>query len=176
MTKDQVIASLANALDKIDSEDAKQAMADMFQQIQQKQLPQPGPETSAILMKAFMANLKVSGKPTMAPGMRGATAPGEQTIEESLAESASDIIAPTQITDDDLKMIEDLQARFLIATKRRAKKVAALNALAQRKIAPALKAMIPLVADICVSIDTGAQRIVVNPPEGLIELNEPGAG
>jgi 16S rRNA processing protein RimM len=35
--------------------------------------------------------------------------------------------------------------------------------------------LIPLVADICISIDTGAQRIVVNPPEGLIELNEPGA-
>jgi 16S rRNA processing protein RimM len=31
--------------------------------------------------------------------------------------------------------------------------------------------LIPLVADICVSIDTAAQRIVVNPPDGLIELN-----
>src|SRR5690606_9221488 len=47
MTKDQVIASLANALSKIDSPEAKEAMAEMFQQIQSKQLPQPGPETSA---------------------------------------------------------------------------------------------------------------------------------
>jgi 16S rRNA processing protein RimM len=31
--------------------------------------------------------------------------------------------------------------------------------------------LIPLVADICLSIDTAARRIVVNPPEGLIELN-----
>jgi 16S rRNA processing protein RimM len=31
--------------------------------------------------------------------------------------------------------------------------------------------LIPLVADICVSIDPAAQRIVVNPPEGLLELN-----
>jgi 16S rRNA processing protein RimM len=32
--------------------------------------------------------------------------------------------------------------------------------------------LIPLVADICTSIDVPARRIVVNPPEGLIELNE----
>ena len=31
--------------------------------------------------------------------------------------------------------------------------------------------LIPLVADICLSIDTTAQRIVVKPPEGLIDLN-----
>jgi 16S rRNA processing protein RimM len=31
--------------------------------------------------------------------------------------------------------------------------------------------LIPLVADICVMVDTSAKRIVVNPPEGLLELN-----
>ena len=31
--------------------------------------------------------------------------------------------------------------------------------------------LIPLVAGICLSIDTAAQCIVVNPPQGLIELN-----
>lgn len=31
--------------------------------------------------------------------------------------------------------------------------------------------LIPLVADICVSVDPAAQRIVIDPPEGLIELN-----
>ena len=36
--------------------------------------------------------------------------------------------------------------------------------------------LIPLVAGICLSIDTAAQRIVVNPPEGLIELNLREAG
>jgi 16S rRNA processing protein RimM len=36
--------------------------------------------------------------------------------------------------------------------------------------------LIPLAADICVHVDPGAQQIVVNPPEGLIELNEPGSG
>jgi 16S rRNA processing protein RimM len=34
--------------------------------------------------------------------------------------------------------------------------------------------LIPLVADICVHIDIGAQQIVVNPPDGLVELNERG--
>ena len=31
--------------------------------------------------------------------------------------------------------------------------------------------LIPLVADICVSVDIRQRRIVINPPEGLIELN-----
>jgi 16S rRNA processing protein RimM len=31
--------------------------------------------------------------------------------------------------------------------------------------------LIPLVADICVEVDPAAQRIVVRPPEGLLELN-----
>ena len=30
---------------------------------------------------------------------------------------------------------------------------------------------IPMTADICVSIDPAARRIVVDPPEGLMELN-----
>jgi 16S rRNA processing protein RimM len=34
--------------------------------------------------------------------------------------------------------------------------------------------LIPLVADICVRVDPRASRIVVDPPAGLIELNEPG--
>jgi 16S rRNA processing protein RimM len=31
--------------------------------------------------------------------------------------------------------------------------------------------LIPLVAGICVNVDVGAKRIVVDPPEGLLELN-----
>ena len=33
--------------------------------------------------------------------------------------------------------------------------------------------LIPLAADICVQIDPQTARIVVSPPEGLIELNAP---
>jgi 16S rRNA processing protein RimM len=32
--------------------------------------------------------------------------------------------------------------------------------------------LIPLVADICVEVDVRGRRIVVDPPEGLLELNE----
>jgi ribosomal 30S subunit maturation factor RimM len=32
--------------------------------------------------------------------------------------------------------------------------------------------LIPLVAEICTTIDPVARRIVVDPPEGLLELNE----
>jgi hypothetical protein len=32
--------------------------------------------------------------------------------------------------------------------------------------------LIPLAADICVRVDPQAARIVVSPPDGLIELNE----
>jgi 16S rRNA processing protein RimM len=31
--------------------------------------------------------------------------------------------------------------------------------------------LIPLVAGICVEVDVAAKRIVVNPPEGLLDLN-----
>ena len=34
--------------------------------------------------------------------------------------------------------------------------------------------LIPLVAEICIEIDVAARRIVVNPPDGLLELNERG--
>lgn len=34
--------------------------------------------------------------------------------------------------------------------------------------------LVPLAADICVEIDTQARRIIVEPPEGLLELNDNG--
>ena len=36
--------------------------------------------------------------------------------------------------------------------------------------------LIPLAAAICVSIDVGARRIRIDPPEGLLELNETARG
>jgi 16S rRNA processing protein RimM len=32
--------------------------------------------------------------------------------------------------------------------------------------------LIPLVADICVEVDVAGRRVIVNPPEGLLEVNE----
>jgi 16S rRNA processing protein RimM len=34
--------------------------------------------------------------------------------------------------------------------------------------------LIPLVAEICTEIDVAGRRIIVNPPDGLLELNAPG--
>jgi 16S rRNA processing protein RimM len=34
--------------------------------------------------------------------------------------------------------------------------------------------LVPLVADICVTIDVAARRIVIDPPDGLLELNDAG--
>lgn len=34
--------------------------------------------------------------------------------------------------------------------------------------------LVPLAADICIAVDTHARRIIVEPPEGLLELNEDG--
>ena len=31
--------------------------------------------------------------------------------------------------------------------------------------------LVPLAADICVSIDVAARQIIVDPPEGLLEVN-----
>lgn len=36
--------------------------------------------------------------------------------------------------------------------------------------------MVPLVGDICLQVDVPARRVVVNPPDGLIELYRKGAG
>ena len=36
--------------------------------------------------------------------------------------------------------------------------------------------MIPLVAEICVRVDPAARTIVVNPPEGLLDVNQGGSG
>jgi ribosomal 30S subunit maturation factor RimM len=33
--------------------------------------------------------------------------------------------------------------------------------------------LVPLATDICTTIDVGAKRIVIEPPEGLLDLNTP---
>jgi ribosomal 30S subunit maturation factor RimM len=39
-------------------------------------------------------------------------------------------------------------------------------------VTPAGEALIPLVLDICTTIDTAGRRIVIDPPEGLLALNQ----
>jgi HEAT repeat protein len=151
LTKDQVIASLAYALDKIEGDEAKQAMADMFQQIQSGQLPQPGPETSAILMRAHMDKQRQSGQATMAPGGQ----PG--STGQISTGTGNTRVEPTQVTEEDMHLIDDLKARYLMAAKRRQKKVAAMNALANRKITPAVATIVAHVDDSDPIIASAAQ-------------------
>ncbi len=171
LTKDQVIASLAYALDKIESDEAKEAMAELFQQVQNGQLPQPGPETSGILMREYMKRQKASGQATMAPG---AAAGGADGMGGTGTARPAEHVEPTQVTEEDMRLIDDLQARYLMAAKRRAKKVAALNALANRKIVPALKPIIAHVADSDLIIASAAQMALqdfAQPPVAQQSLN-----
>jgi len=153
LTKDQVIASLAGALEKIDSDEARAAMSAIFQQIQSGQLPQPGPETAALLLKAHMAAQKSAGQATMAPG----SAAGEGMASGTPTHSAATGPAPTPVSEDDLQAMEDLKARYLLASKRRTKKVAAMNSLANRKIAAAVPLIVPHVTDSDAIIASAAQ-------------------
>lgn len=151
LTKDQVIASLAAALEKIDTDESRQAMSDLFQQIQSGQIPQPGPETAAILLKAHMAAQKAAGHATMAPGQAPAGAAAQTGIASETGPE------PTQVTEQDMQAIEDLKARYLISSKRRAKKVAAMNALGTRKIGAAASQLVTHVSDSDPIIASAAQ-------------------
>jgi HEAT repeat protein len=139
MTKDKVVASLAFALNRIDSPEAHALMGELHDQIQSGQLPAAGPETADILMRAYMKAKRESGQATMAPGTAGsgAAASGHEPGE----------IHPTVISEEDLANIAALEARYLMAGKKRARKVAAMAALAQKKIVAALKVLIPHLTD-----------------------------
>jgi hypothetical protein len=77
-----------------------------------------------------------AGQATMAPGSEsgaGSNPPGE--------------LHPTVVSEEDLANIAALEARYLMAGKKRARKVAAMAALAQKKIVAALKIIIPHLID-----------------------------
>lgn len=135
ISKDKVLASLVYAVDKIGSEEAQAALADLFDQIQSGRLPRAGKETADIL---FQAHLK-SGRGKAALGAQ--PQPGEGM--DLHAASA----APAQVSDEDLALIADLKASYLLAAKRRQKKVAAMAGLAQHKVVGALPVIIGHLTD-----------------------------
>lgn len=134
LTKDRVIASLAYALDKINTDEANEVMSDIFQKIKNGQLPQPGVETADVLMRAH-EKWEKEGKANLAK---------RQTANGGSSTGAKE---PQTTTPEDLEHIKDLEARYLMAGKRRTKKVAAMLALAQRKILPAVKVIVNHLAD-----------------------------
>ncbi|MBX7243951.1 MAG: hypothetical protein K1X53_00530 [Candidatus Sumerlaeaceae bacterium] len=127
ISKDQVIASLIYAIDKIGTDESREILADLFQQVQGGQMPKPGKETANILMEAHMKSAKASGQSAFpVPGQ----AAEDPTLEAPRAPS---------VTENDLELIKELQANYMFAGKRREKKVAAMAALAQRHILAAQK-------------------------------------
>jgi hypothetical protein len=136
LKKDRVLAALIYAVDKIGGEDAQDLLADLFDQMQSGHLPRPGKETADILMDAHMRSAKRRGvsafpsKPETAAEVRGPEA---------------DVIP--SITEEDERLISELTAGYLFAGKRREKKVAAMAALAHRKILAAVPAIIDHLSD-----------------------------
>jgi HEAT repeat protein len=137
LSKDRVIASLVYALERINNDEAHQVMAEIFGQIQTGQLPSAGPETAEILMRAHMRAQKATGQATMAP----------TALDDAENGASPPASAPAQVTEQDLAYMNDLEASYLLASKRRTKKVAAMNALAQRKIVPSVRIIIPHLVD-----------------------------
>lgn len=137
--KDKVLGSLVFAVDKIGGDEASGILADLFRQVQAGQLPNPGREATDILFAAFtrtgagQAAMKGPQSPSETPTggvMIGGTAPAAAANPEEV-----------------LQLIRDLGASYLLASKRRTKKVSAMAELARHKAVAALPALIAHVAD-----------------------------
>lgn len=137
LDKDRVIAALVYAVDRIGGEEAETLLANVYEQIQAGRVERPGLETADILMKAHMkiarartgdALPRLGEAAEPGGGARGAGAAGGPGVASAGA---------AQVTEDDLRHIADLEAGYLLSSKRRAKKVAAMAALGPRKVAAA---------------------------------------
>lgn len=137
ISRDKVLASLIYAVDKIGGDEAQEILADIFEQIQAGRLPKAGPETSDILVQASMRNKKRAGQALSMPGAQPA---GDGAAGASGASQA-------QVGENDLQLLRELEASYLIQSKRRAKKVSAMAQLAQRKFAAAIPVIVPHLTD-----------------------------
>ncbi|MCX7719142.1 MAG: HEAT repeat domain-containing protein [Candidatus Sumerlaeaceae bacterium] len=133
LTKDKVMASLLHAVDKIGTEESEDFLSEIFQKVQSRQFPSLGGETASMIMDAHMRAAKRRGQSAFAPP--GAAAPATQPVVE----------AP--VTEDDMRLLADLDASFFFAAKRRARRVAAMAGLAQRRIVAALPKIIAHLTD-----------------------------
>jgi hypothetical protein len=107
-------------------------------------------------MRAHMSAQKASGQPTMAP-----------TAAAQNGAAAAATSTPAQVTEQDLAYMSDLEASYLLAGKRRAKKVAAMNALAQRKITPSVRIIVPHLVDADPMIAAAAMTALTDMGTGL---------
>ncbi|MCX7626504.1 MAG: HEAT repeat domain-containing protein [Candidatus Sumerlaeaceae bacterium] len=137
LTRDKVLASLIYAVSKVQSEEADELLAELFEQVRSGRLPRPGQETADVLMQAYM---RVGQKRGEAPL---GVFPGAQTSEKDFVSAQA---TPT-ITEEEAQWLRDLDAKFLLSAKRRAKRVAALAGLAKNRTLAALPKVVEHLTD-----------------------------
>lgn len=136
LTRDKVLASLVYAVSKIPGEEAEELLAELFEKVRSGHLPQPGRETADILMQAAMKRSQKRG------GGPFGIFPGAQP--EQQGEQAPEV---TTLSAEETRWLHDLEARFFLASKRRAARVAAMAQLAQRRTLAALPRIIEHLTD-----------------------------
>jgi hypothetical protein len=163
ISKDKILASLVYAIDKIGGEEGEAMLAELFEQIQAGQMAKPGQETADILMRAHQRRAQEKGQSAFGvfPGAGAQAAPELATIPA--------------LTDDDLSDLKDLDAKYLLAGKRREKKVAAMMGLARRKTVAGIRPMISHLTDadpIIASAALGGLSDIGSGPAPTIILNK----
>ncbi|MGC8740848.1 MAG: HEAT repeat domain-containing protein [Candidatus Sumerlaeaceae bacterium] len=139
ITRDKVLSALVYAVSKIPSEEADELLAELFEEVRSGRLPRPGKETADVLMQAYM---KV-GQKRGGEGMFGVFPGAAAETQEGQAE----ISTATVLSHEETQWLHDLEARFLLATKRRARRVAAMAGLAKKKTVAALPKIVEHVID-----------------------------
>jgi HEAT repeat protein len=138
LTRDKVLASLIYAVSKTPCEEADELLAELFEQVRSGRLPRPGQEAADILMQAYMkvAQKRGEGPLGVFPGAQGAA-----------QEESADAAATSSLSAEEAAWLHDLEATFLLASKRRARRVAALAGLAKHRTLAALPKIIEHLLD-----------------------------
>jgi HEAT repeat protein len=151
LRKDQVLASLIYAVGKIGGDEASAILADLFEQIRAGRLPQPGRDAADILFTAYT-------KSGAGQAMMKGTIPTAGNLSDSGAQAAVPHLDQAEM----LQLIRDLEGSYLMAAKRRTKKVSAMAALAHAKAVAALPAIINHLADKDTIIAAAAQTALAD--------------
>ena len=136
LRKDQVLGSLIYAVDKIGGDEASAILADLFEQIRAGRLPQPGRDAADILFTAYT-------KSGAGQAMLKGTMPTAGNMSDTAAQAAVPHLDAAEVT----RLLQELEGSYLMAAKRRTKKVPAMAALAHAKAVAALPAIISHLGD-----------------------------
>jgi HEAT repeat protein len=155
LTKDKVLAALIYAVSKIPSPEADELLADLFERVRSGRLPQPGREVADVLMQAYMKVEQKRG----AGGLMGVF-PGAQQEGASPDDQAA--LAQSSLSKEEVAWINDLDKKFLLASTRRAKRVAAMHGLASRRTLAAIPKIIKHLTDKDAIIAAAAETALVD--------------